>query len=486
LYDNITLMETDDGVVLEAPVIQINAFSKNKIIIFGVIVAIVIFVGGFLIGKFYQADVSVESLGTEGGNLTNSFQEQEKYSDSDQSSWAMPQRMIEEIIPYSEGQRVGDFVYRGYERLDVYRGYERLDGTSNYVLTFIGTTTITGRVDGFVNPHTAIFNYYASNNYTFYPDQQSLQKLPTLQIPNDSFATVYNPVNGLWFQELYLYPDIRNHLKYVLDSQECHNTTTNCSFPYFQYKGEYPSFEYKSTDMEIGIVEYKLYVCMSNCTAFEKGLTLTEDQLNTGWTRYLNFGEIDLTHLKNQISLKNQIKLKYFSNNRPITDRQSSIIEVVFSNSEEAYNSNKVPFYSLVAETEDYLILSINCFRETECGDNGLYKVNKQTRQFGEMNQSERYSTMWTAPTVSPDNEKIVVVSVDGLEIGYIDIASDSYSQLSLLNAEDKQVYVEFGMGNYVLYEWINDRSFDVQIYSSEQLGVPLQKLQKQRITIPD
>lgn len=374
---------------------------------------------------------------------------------------------IEELVPFVEGQQIGDFVYNGFEELS---------SRNAYVLSFTGTTTLTGAIQGIVNNGVVFGNYHLG--YGFSPDEQSQQKLPTIDIPADTSAEVIVSEKGLQFPGLQLQPDARSHFRSVLGFPDC---SGGKDYPVClrsadgQLLPDSPSYKYFEEGIEIEITEYKLYVCTGWCDGVTE--EITHSFRNTS-------GEINTEYFKTQLSVIGEIAYRergdwYFWEIDSPATRQ----EVVFADIESAYSSNAVPFYSLVAETEDFLALSVNCFKESDCGDNGLYKVEKSTNDFIQMKEGERYSSMWTAPTVSPDEEKIVVVSLDGLEIGVIDLLTDTYRELFLLDADREQSYLSLGMGNDGSYNWIDDRTFDVAIYAENGAGAVLQN---QRLIIPD
>jgi hypothetical protein len=169
---------------------------------------------------------------------------------------------------------------------------------------------------------------------------------------------------------------------------------------------------------------------------------------------------------KERVVEADAIPFDYFTNYREVAD--------VGYGDQMAANVSASPYLFLVASTTDYMIFSAPLFKETEGSESGLYKYDVRTRVLSTMETSKRYHPIMTDGKVSPDHTKLALVndpyppvgglSAAGIQLGYIDLGADTYTDLKTLDVDKTARFCiqEMGCGSEIA--WKSDLLLEVKV----------------------
>ena len=149
---------------------------------------------------------------------------------------------------------------------------------------------------------------------------------------------------------------------------------------------------------------------------------------------------------------------------QPSGDSKNLVSEQVRYTDEQAAKAASKPYLSFVTQIGSKVILTLGCFKFTECTFSGLYKFDTSTKEFSTMKSGDLYVPMYTGGELSPDKTKIALVpyreyNTLGTEFGYIDLVSDTYHNLSGLDLVGNSRFTLCEMGCSTEMSWLSNTS---------------------------
>ncbi len=141
-----------------------------------------------------------------------------------------------------------------------------------------------------------------------------------------------------------------------------------------------------------------------------------------------------------------------------------------FSSSPNKQDAGQYIYLKLIYDSGDELVFTSNCFIGSECGDQDLFRYNKNDKTLRTSNVSEYYID---EKITSPDGSKVPIVDQSSgfkqiSEIAYLDLASDSYVIVDQLG-DYQSIDISLGMArqDFAYLKWLSNSSFELSIITN-------------------